>query len=70
MVTQPLPQQPVPMFDNLFSEEIFLNIQSKPPLVQLEAISSYPIACYSEEETDTHLTTTSFQVCAWHKSLA
>ncbi|KAK4813860.1 hypothetical protein QYF61_001958 [Mycteria americana] len=43
-------------------EEIFPNIQSKPPLAQLEVISSCPIACYLGEETDIHLTTTSFQV--------
>ncbi|KAK4829782.1 LOW QUALITY PROTEIN: hypothetical protein QYF61_006581 [Mycteria americana] len=53
---------PVPMVDNPFSEEIVPNIQSKPPLVQLEAISSCPMACYLGEETDPHLTTTSFQV--------
>ncbi|KAK4832279.1 hypothetical protein QYF61_021678 [Mycteria americana] len=55
------PGQPVPMLDNTFSEEIFPNIQSKPPLVQLEAISSCPMVCYLGEETDTHLSTTSFQ---------
>jgi len=38
------------MLYNSFSEEIFPNIQSKPPLVQLEAISSCAIACYLEEE--------------------
>ncbi len=51
---------PVPMLDNPFGEEIFPNIQSKPPLAQLEAVSSRPTACYLGEETDTHLTTTSF----------
>ncbi|KAK4817963.1 hypothetical protein QYF61_003483 [Mycteria americana] len=56
------PGQPVPMLDNPFSEEKFPNIQSKPPLVQLEAISSCPITCYLGEETDSHLSTTSFQV--------
>ncbi|KAK4830578.1 hypothetical protein QYF61_011756 [Mycteria americana] len=56
------PGQPVPMLDNPFSEEKFPNIQSKPPLVQLEAISSRPITCYLGEETDPHLSTTSFQV--------
>ncbi|KAK4832512.1 hypothetical protein QYF61_023577 [Mycteria americana] len=35
--------------------------ESKPPLVQLEAISSRPIACYLGDETDPHLATTSFQ---------
>ncbi|KAK4821623.1 hypothetical protein QYF61_026057 [Mycteria americana] len=55
------PGQPVPMLDNPLGEEIFPNIQSKPPLVQLEAISSCPITCYLGEETDPHLSTTSFQ---------
>ncbi|KAK4810664.1 LOW QUALITY PROTEIN: hypothetical protein QYF61_007464 [Mycteria americana] len=53
---------PVPMLDNPFSEVKFPNIQSKPPLVQLEAISSCPITCYLGEETNPHLSTTSFQV--------
>ncbi|KAK4820115.1 hypothetical protein QYF61_020347, partial [Mycteria americana] len=53
---------PVPMLDNPFGEEIFPNIQSKPPLAQLEAISSCPMACYLGEETDPHLSTASFQV--------
>ncbi|KAK4810597.1 hypothetical protein QYF61_007334 [Mycteria americana] len=56
------PGQPVPMLDNPLGEEKFPNIQSKPPLAQLEAISSCPITCYMEEETDPHLSTTSFQV--------
>ncbi|KAK4828257.1 hypothetical protein QYF61_024864 [Mycteria americana] len=47
---------------SLFPEEKFPNIQSKPPLVQLEAISSCPITCYQGEETDPHHSTTSFQV--------
>ncbi|KAK4810062.1 hypothetical protein QYF61_007226 [Mycteria americana] len=55
------PEQPVPMLDNPFSEVKFPNIQSKPPLAQLEAISSRPITCYLGEETDPHLSTTSFQ---------
>ncbi|KAK4825213.1 hypothetical protein QYF61_025141 [Mycteria americana] len=55
------PGKPVPMLDNPFSEEIFPNIQSKPPPAQLEAISSRPIACYLGEETDPHLPTASFQ---------
>ncbi|KAK4811045.1 hypothetical protein QYF61_015749 [Mycteria americana] len=53
--------KPVPMLDHPFSKEIFPNIQSKPPLAQLEAISSRPITCYLGEETDPHLSTTSFQ---------
>ncbi|KAK4815585.1 hypothetical protein QYF61_004800 [Mycteria americana] len=56
------PGQPGPMLDNPSSEDIFPNTQSKPPLVQLEAISSGPITCYLGEETDPHLSTTSFQV--------
>ncbi|KAK4816070.1 hypothetical protein QYF61_011294, partial [Mycteria americana] len=56
------PGQPVPVLDNPFTEEIFPNIQSKPPLAQLEAISSCPITCYLGKETDPHLSTTSFQV--------
>ncbi|KAK4832495.1 hypothetical protein QYF61_023542 [Mycteria americana] len=56
------PGQPVPMLDNPFSEEEFPNIQSKPPLAQLEAISSCPVTCYLGEETDPHLSTASFQV--------
>ncbi|KAK4827071.1 hypothetical protein QYF61_014145 [Mycteria americana] len=55
------PGQPVPMLDNPFSEVKFPNIQYKPPLEQLEAISSRPITCYLGEETDPHLATTSFQ---------
>ncbi|KAK4818640.1 hypothetical protein QYF61_016611 [Mycteria americana] len=55
------PGQPVPMLDNPFSEEKFPNIQSKPPLAQLEAISSCPITCYLGEETDPCLATPSFQ---------
>jgi len=56
------PGQPLPKLDNYFSKEIFPNIQSKPPLMQFEVISPCPIACYLGEETDTCLTTTSFQV--------
>jgi len=41
-----LPGQPVPTLDHSFSEEIFPNIQSKPPLTQLEAISSRAVASY------------------------
>ncbi|KAK4827946.1 hypothetical protein QYF61_022561 [Mycteria americana] len=50
------------MLDNPLGEVKFPNIQSKPPLAQLEAISSRPIACYLGEETDTHLSTASLQV--------
>jgi len=51
------------MPDHSLSKEIFRNIQSKPHLMQLEAISSCPIAGYlGEETTNTCLATTSFQV--------
>jgi len=56
------PGQPVLMPDHSFSKDFFPNIQSKPPLMQLEAIAPCPIASYLGEETNTHLTTTSFQV--------
>jgi len=49
------------MPDHSFSKDIVPNIQSKPPLTQLEAIASHPIASYLGEETNTRLTTTSFQ---------
>jgi len=57
-----LPGQPVPMPDHSFSKDIFPNIQSEPPLTQLEAIASRPVASYLGEETNTHLTTASSQV--------
>jgi len=50
------------MLYNPFAEEVFPNILSKPLLVQLEAVSSCPTACYMGEGTYTHLTTTSFQL--------
>ena len=50
------------MLDNLFGEEIITNIQSKSPMMQPEAISACRIDSYLGEETNTHLTTTSFQV--------
>jgi len=60
MVTHP--EQPVPVLDSLFDEESFPNIPYKLHLLQLEAISSHPIASYLREETNTQLITTSFQV--------
>ncbi|KAM9656072.1 uncharacterized protein ACIBXB_008597 [Morphnus guianensis] len=50
------------MFDNPLSKEIFPNIQHKPPLPQLEAISSRPVSSHLTEDTSTHLTTTPLQV--------
>ena len=47
------------MLHHPFSEEIFPNIQSKPPLAQLEVVSSCPTV---GEETNTHSGITSFQV--------
>ena len=57
-----LPRKPIPMSDHSLSKEIFPNIQSKPPLMQLEAIASRPINSYLGEDTNSCLTTTSFQV--------
>ncbi|KAK4808458.1 hypothetical protein QYF61_005523 [Mycteria americana] len=48
------PGQPLPMLDNPFSEEKFPNTQSKPPLAQLEAVSS-------RRRDRPHLSTASFQ---------
>jgi len=60
-----LPGQPVPMPGHSFSKEIFAYIQPKPALMQLEAIeASPPTTSYLGEETNTCLTTTSFQVAA------
>ena len=56
------PEQPGPVPDNSFCEDIFPNVQPKPPLMQLEAIASHPIAGYLGEETNTRLTTLSCQV--------
>lgn len=36
--------QSVPILHHSFCEEIFPNIQPKSPLVQLEAITSYPLS--------------------------
>ncbi|KAK4817647.1 LOW QUALITY PROTEIN: hypothetical protein QYF61_023237 [Mycteria americana] len=55
------PGKPFPMLHNPFREEMVPHIQSKPSMAQLEAISSRPIACYLGEETNTHLSTPSFQ---------
>ena len=49
------PGQPVPMLDHPLSEEIFPNIQPKPPLTQLEAIFSCPITCYLGKERNMYL---------------
>jgi len=49
------------MPDHSFCEDIFPNMQSEPPLMQVEAIASRPFAGYLGEETNTHLTTPSCQ---------
>ncbi|GAB0204449.1 hypothetical protein GRJ2_002910500 [Grus japonensis] len=58
------------MIDNPFCEEIFPDIPSKLPLVQLETVSSHPLACYLGEETNTHVTTTSFRVVAENEKVS
>jgi len=55
------PGQPGPIPEHSCSKDIFSNIQSKPPLMQLEAIASRPIAGYLGEETNPCLTTPSCQ---------
>ena len=50
------------MPDHSCSKEIFPNIQSKPPLKQLQAIASHPITSYLGDETNNCLTMTAFQV--------
>jgi len=54
--------QPGPMLDHSCRKQIFPNIQSEPPLMQLEAVSSHPSAGYLGEEINPHLTTPSCQV--------
>ena len=43
------------MLDIPFREEIFPNIQSKPSLVQSEAVSYHPITSYLGQDTNTKL---------------
>lgn len=47
------------MPNQCFREEVLPDIQSKPYLAQLEAVSSHAIMCHLK---DTHLSTASFQV--------
>ena len=47
-----LPGQPIPVLNNPFCKEVFPDIQPKPPLVQLEAISPHPVTCQQWEETN------------------
>jgi len=41
----------------LSRKKFFPDTKPKPPLVQLDAISSCPVTCYLTKETDIHLTT-------------
>lgn len=50
------------MFDNPFLQGVYPNMQSKSPLVQLQANCSCFITCYLEEEANHQLATPSFQV--------
>lgn len=50
------------MPNHSFSEVILPNIQTDPPLTQLEAIPSSPVISYLKEVANLHLTTASFQV--------
>lgn len=52
----------LPMFDNPFSEDFFPNIQYKPTLEWLNAVSSSLIACSLWEKVDLYPAMTSFQV--------
>lgn len=52
MMTPPLPQASQFQGFYPFSEEIVPNTQSKPPLVQLGAISSYPVPFSLGKESD------------------
>lgn len=50
------------MPDHPCGKDVFPNIESKPPLAQLEGISSCPLPCYLREVTDPHMGTVSFGV--------
>ena len=55
----------MPVPDHFFLEEIFPNIQSESPLVQVKTISSCAITSYLQDETDPPLpsiATVSFQI--------
>jgi len=56
-----LARQPVPENKQSFGEEIFTNVQPQPPLVQLEVISSSPIASYMGEGANPHFIAAFFQ---------
>jgi len=62
--------QPIAMPHNSFSEEISPNIQHKPPLVQLEAISAYPITWCAGEKPSPHLVIDSFKVTVKYNNVS
>lgn len=49
--------QSLPTLYNPSNEKNFPHISSKPLLMQLEAVSSFPITCYLREGANLHLTT-------------
>lgn len=49
------------MLNLLFNKEILPDAQPKPPLAQLQAISSFPVPDCLGEEANPHLDTISFQ---------
>lgn len=49
------------MPDHAFSEEIFSNIETKTPTVQLESMSSPPVTGCLGEDPNPHLITAFFQ---------
>ena len=49
------------MSDHPLSEGVLPDIQFKPPLLQLDAVSFRPITCHLRRETGAHLATTTFQ---------
>ena len=57
-----LPGEPIPVLNNPFCKDIFPDIQPKPCLVQLEAISPHPVAYHQWEETNSALTVSTFQI--------
>lgn len=57
-----LSAQPIPILNQSYSEEILPDVHSKPPLVQLEAVSSHHITYHLRTETSSILTAASFQV--------
>ena len=57
-----LPGEPIPVLNNSFWKEVFPDIQPKPPLAQLEAISPRPVTCHQWEETNPALAVITFQV--------